>query len=73
MDVFVNALDGYPIQFGLILIGLGIIFLLFQLDSKESFRMKNHGLFSWRALLAKWTIILMCFITGLILILKNIL
>ena len=72
MDLFDSAIKGYPIQSGFILIGLGIIYLLFQLDAKESFRMKDHGLLSWRALLAKWTIIFMCFITGLILVFKNI-
>ena len=72
MEVFVNALENYPIQSGLLLIGLGIIGLLFQLDLKESCRMKNHSILTWRVFLNKWLLIIMSFILGLILIIKNI-
>ena len=72
MDVFLSALDGYPIQSGFILIGLGIIGLLFQLDLNELPNMKEYNMFSWRSFIGKWSIILLCIIQGLILILKNI-
>lgn len=35
MDIFVNALENYPIQSGIILIGLGIIYLVFRLDNQK--------------------------------------
>ncbi|PWG05685.1 hypothetical protein [Polaribacter aquimarinus] len=72
MDVFLSALDGYPIQSGFILIGLGIIGLLFQLDLKEPLKMKDHSYFSWKVFINKWFLIIMAFIWGLTLILKNI-
>ncbi|WP_298882205.1 hypothetical protein [uncultured Polaribacter sp.] len=72
MDVFVSALENYPIQSGFILIGLGIIGLLFQIDLKESPKMKDHNIFSWRVFLNKWFLIIMSIIWGLTLIFKNI-
>ena len=72
MDVFLNALEGYPIQSGLILIGLGVIGLLFQIDLKESPKMKHHSILTWRVFLNKWFLIIMDFILGVTLIFKNI-
>ena len=72
MDVLVSALEGYPIQSGLILIGLGIIGLLFQIDLKESSKMKDHSVLTWRVFLNKWFLIILSIIWGLILIIKNI-
>ena len=71
MDIFISALEGYPIQSGIILIGLGIIGLLFQLDLKESPKMKNHSILSWKTFLSKWFLIILSILWGFILILKN--
>ena len=72
MDIFVNALEGYPIQSGLILIGLGVIALLFRLEKKNSFRMQDYSISEWRVLLSTWVLIFIMFMTGVVLILKNI-
>lgn len=71
-ETFVNALENYPIQSGFILIGLGVIFLLFQLDSKDSYKMKDHNVLSWKSFVNKWAVIIMFFLFGIILIFKNI-
>lgn len=72
MDVFVNALEGYPIQSGFILIGLGIIFLLFRLDHQKREKYKDKNIFGKKSVINTWGIIVFLILAGLILILKNI-
>ncbi|WP_299049728.1 hypothetical protein [uncultured Polaribacter sp.] len=71
MDVFLSALDGYPIQSGLILIGLGIIYLVFRMDNqkKESYQDKN--ITGKTSVVQSWGIIFILFMSGIILIIKG--
>ena len=71
MDVFVSALEGYPIQSGLILIGLGIIYLVFRMDNqkKESYQDKNIN--GKTSVVQSWGIIFILFMSGIILIIKG--
>ena len=71
-ETLVRAFENYPIQSGIIMIGIGVILLLFQLDLKESNKMKEHNVFSYRGFVNKCTLIIMSFLFGIILILKNI-
>ena len=50
---------------------LGILWLLYQLGKKESFKMKDHGLGSWGAMVNTWGLIIMTILWGLILIIRN--
>lgn len=70
-EVF-NSLEENPIVFGFILVAIGLIILLFRLDKKDSFKMKDHGLISWRLLVQIWSLIIMFILMGLIMIFKNI-
>ncbi|MBU3011010.1 hypothetical protein KO506_06325 [Polaribacter vadi] len=71
MDLFVSALENYPIQSGIILIGLGIIYLIFRVDNqkKESYKTKN--VMSKVSVIQSWGIISILLISGIILIIKG--
>jgi hypothetical protein len=70
--IFINATESYPIQSGFLLLGLGIIFLLFQLDKKNTFKMKDYSSSEWRMLFYSWTLIFIIVLTGVVLIFKYI-
>ncbi|RPG30885.1 MAG: hypothetical protein CBB72_012975 [Muricauda sp. TMED12] len=71
-DLFLNVLKDYPIASGMFMLVLGILWLLKQLGKRESFRMKDHGLGSWGAMVNTWAIIFILIIWGLILILRDV-
>lgn len=72
MDVFVSALENYPIQSGFILIGLSIIFFLFTLDNAKKRSFWDRTPSGKKAHITAWTLIISLFVVGLILIVKNI-
>lgn len=68
----VNFIDENPIISGSIFIILGLVLFAYQINKKNSFKFKDHGLFSWKVLVQTWAMVLMLIISGLILIVKNI-
>ena len=71
-ETLVYYMDNFPIRSGLIFILVGMLLLRYQLKKNNSFKMSEYGLFSWRVLVNMWAVILMSFIFGIILILRNI-
>ncbi len=72
MDVFVNAIEGYSIQSGIILIGLSIICLLFRLSSERKISYEKRNIVGKVSVIDSWGVIVFLLIMGIILILKNI-
>ena len=70
-DFFVDLLNGYPLTMGIIMIIVGSIWLVYKTHKKESFRMKDHGLFSWQVLIGSWGLIVFLILWGIILIIRN--
>lgn len=70
-NLFLNILRDYPIASGMFMLVLGILWLLYQLGKKESFKMKDHGLGSWGAMVSTWGLIIMTILWGLIIIIRN--
>jgi hypothetical protein len=71
MDIFVNALENYPIQSGIILIGLGIIYLVFRLDNQKKESYKSKNIMGKVSVIDSWGIICILFIAGIILIING--
>nr|WP_298997785.1 hypothetical protein [uncultured Allomuricauda sp.] len=70
-ETAVYFMDHYPIISGITLILIGIFLLSFQLKKNNSFKMSDHGMASWGVLVNMWALIIMSFIFGIILILRN--
>jgi len=71
MDVFVNAIEGYPIQSGIILISLSIICLLFRLNNERKTGYEKRNILGKVSVIDSWGVIVFLLIMGIILILKN--
>ena len=72
MDVFVSALENYPIQSGIILFGLGIICLLFRIDNAKKENYKSKDIIGKKSVINSWGIIIILTLRGVIIIIKNI-
>lgn len=72
MDVFVSALENYPIQSGIILLGLGIICSLFRIDNAKKENYKNKDIIGKKSVINSWGIIIILILSGIITIIKNI-
>ena len=71
-ETFDRAFENYPLESGFLLIGIGICLLILRLQKKNTFKMKDYSYFEWRVLLGSWLLIIMIFLLGLSLIIKNI-
>lgn len=71
-EIFASALDNYPIQTGLILIALSIIFFLFTLNNAKKRSFWDRTPSGKKAHISAWTLIISLFVVGLIYIVKNI-
>jgi hypothetical protein len=70
--LFVGILNDYPIATGIYLIILGILLLLYRLGKKDSFKMKDYNIFSWKVLVNTWAVIIIILMMGLFLLTRNI-
>ena len=71
-DFLVNLIESYPLISGLFMIVCGLLVFNYQYRKKESFRMSEHGLGSWKAFVNIWAISAIFFLWGLILIIRSV-
>ena len=69
---FTSTVNDDPIFYGLVIILVSIALLALRIYFKESSRMKNHNIFSWKAYVSSWALIIMVFFMGLFLIINNV-
>lgn len=50
---------------GIISIGLSLILLTFMLYKKESAKMSDHGLNSWKQYISSWAVIILLMVKGI--------
>ena len=67
----VEIIKDYPIVAGLVIMLLGLLLLLYQLDKKNTFDMNDYNLFSWKILVNTWGLIIMFIFGGLIIVINN--
>jgi len=67
INEFINE---YSFESGVISIGLSLIFLTYLLHKKESAKMSNHGLNSWKQYVNSWVVIFLLMLLGFRLLLK---
>lgn len=68
----VKLIDNYPFIAGFSLIILGLLLLVYQIKKKPSFKIKDHGVGSWKELVNTWAIIIFLIIWGLIIIFREV-
>ena len=71
-NFILSILDDHPIISGLFMLIVGILWFIYRHGKKESFRMNDYGLGSWREMVGTWGLIVFVIIWGLILIIRNI-
>ena len=67
----VKLLNEYPIACGISMIIMGVIWLVLQINKKQSFKMEDHGLGSWREMVGTWGVIVFLILWGIILIVRE--
>ncbi|GER58589.1 hypothetical protein [Patiriisocius marinus] len=69
---FLNKLiEQVPFEIGVVIIGLGFISLALRIFFKESWRMKNHSVLSWKTFVDSWAVIVMLFMMGFSILFKE--
>lgn len=68
----VKLINDYPIICGISMLVIGVIWLIIQLNRKQSFKMEDHGLGSWGAMVSTWGVIVFLILWGSILIIRNV-
>ncbi len=66
-----NITNDDPIFYGFVFIFVSIVLLVLRIYFKESSKMKNHNISSWKAYVSSWALIIMVFFMGLFLIINN--
>lgn len=61
----------YPFYVGSICLIIGTSYLIYKIGKKESFKMRDYDVMSWKALANSWGFCFMLIILGLTLIFKN--
>ena len=60
-----------PFSKGIVFLGLGIMWLLYKIYTKQSFNMHKYSVFEWKAFVSSWAVIIMLMIFGIILIIRS--
>ena len=61
-----------PIISGIIYFLIALMILAWRIYKKDSFRMKDYSIFTWKALVNSWAVILMLLVGGYFLIIRNV-
>ena len=61
----------YPFYFGSFCLILGVSLLIYKVSKKESFRMKDYNVITWKVLVDTWAFVLMLIMLGIALILSE--
>jgi hypothetical protein len=61
----------YPFYVGSFCLLLGIALLIYKIGKKESFRMKDYNVITWKVLVDTWAFVLMLIMLGLALIFRE--
>tara|TARA_R110002020_G_scaffold49796_9_gene141453 strand:- start:3929 stop:4147 length:219 start_codon:yes stop_codon:yes gene_type:complete len=63
-----ELMSEYPFYIGSCCLILGVSLLIYKLGKKESFRMKDYNVITWKVLVNTWAFILMLIMLGIALI-----
>lgn len=69
-DKIIVFIEEYHVGSGIIFIIIALLIIAFQLRENNSFKMKDHGLLSWKGFVYAWGVILILLMIGLFLIFK---
>jgi len=60
-----------PFSKGVIILGLGIMGLVYKIYRKQRFKMSLYNTMEWKAFINSWALIIMLIISGFFLIIKS--
>ena len=63
-------IDSYPLFIGGLFLILGLVYLIYKIDKRESYRMKDYDVMNWKAMVNSYTLIFMLIIAGLFIIFR---
>jgi hypothetical protein len=69
-EKIITLIEDNNIVTGVIFILIAILVVLYQLKKNESFKMKDHSIFTWKVFVNTWVIVLILLMFGLFLIFK---
>lgn len=69
-EAFRITKENYPILLGLLLIGLGLLLVTYQVKYGRSNSMKDHDVGSWKAHVNLWGLIIFTIIIGILVLIN---
>jgi hypothetical protein len=72
MDYINGYISENPIISGIIYFLIAFMLLAWRIYKKDSFRMKDYSIFTWKSLVNSWGLIFMLVIGGIYLIIRNV-
>lgn len=69
-EKIIALIEDNNIVSGIIFILIAMLIVVYQLNKNESYKMKDHSLFTWKAFVNTWAIVLILLMFGLFLIFK---
>ncbi|AFL81197.1 hypothetical protein Aeqsu_1717 [Aequorivita sublithincola DSM 14238] len=60
-----------PFYIGSLCLILGVSSLIYKISKKNSFKMKDYNVMSWKAMVNSWAFIIMLIVLGITLIFQN--
>ncbi len=70
-EKLLTLINNYPLVTGGSFLILGLSYLIYKIDKKESFKMKDYSAARWKALVNSWAVIFMLIIGGLFIIFRS--
>ena len=70
-EKILHLIDSYPLFIGGLFLFLGLAYLIYKIDKKESYKMKDYDVMSWKAMVNSYALIFMLIIAGLCIIFRS--
>ena len=70
-EKIVDLIDSYPLLTGGLFLFLGLAYLIYKIDKRESYKMKDYDVMSWKAMVNSYALIFMLIIAGLFIIFRS--
>ena len=70
-EKILHLIDSYPLFIGGLFLFLGLAYLIYKIEKRESFKMKDYDVMSWKAMVNSYALIFMLIVAGIFIILRS--
>ncbi len=70
-EILSDLINTYPLYTGGALLLIGLLWFLYKIYKRESFKMNDYNVAGWKAMVNSWSVIILLIILGTTLIIRN--